>query len=100
MIGRGAIGNPWLFDRILDPVNIAPSDRLRALIEHTALFEEFSRGRKSFDVMKRQFKAYVKGLEGAKEFRIRLMEAPTAAAVERLVTAYLADARPPHTGRG
>ena len=99
MIGRGAFGNPWLFDRTLDPGSVTPSDRLRALIEHAALFEEYARGRKSFDVMKRQFKAYVKGFEGAKEFRIRLMEAPTAAAVERLVTAYLVAAPPRYTGR-
>ena len=59
------------------------------LVEHTKLFEELLGDIKSFAIMKKHFKAYVEGFDGAKELRIRLMEATTAAQVERLVEEYI-----------
>ncbi len=96
MIGRGIFGNPWLFSsprigevgrgRTYTP---SVSEKLRVMIEHTKLFEEKFKGLKNFDIMKKHYKAYVNGFDGAKELRTKLMEAKTAAEVESLVQEFL-----------
>ena len=90
MIGRGIFGNPWLFNRAVDYAKIPLSERLRVMVEHTYMFEKLLLEHKNFDIMKKHYKAYVNGFDGAKELRIQLMEgAKTAADVERIVTDFL-----------
>lgn len=74
MIGRGVFGNPWLFSDREPPT---PQEKIRALIEHIELFQEKLSGYQNDAVMKRHFKAYIGGWDGAKELRVRLMDAPT-----------------------
>jgi nifR3 family TIM-barrel protein len=87
MLGRAIFGNPWLFSNSQENENIA--ERLRVLVEHTKLFEELLGDIKSFAIMKKHFKAYVEGFAGAKELRVELMTAETAAEVERIVVTFL-----------
>ena len=70
MIGRGAYGNPWFFSGYMPTV----TKKLNVLIEHTELFIKTFGKTKSFNVMKKHYKAYVNGFRGAKELRIKLME--------------------------
>ena len=84
MVGRGIFGNPWFFDR--EKKEISTVEKLDALIEHTQLFEAKIGKKKSFAVMKKHFKAYIQGFDGAKELRMQLMdEGDTAADVTRIV---------------
>lgn len=84
MIGRGAFGNPWFFSR--SSRSVSPSKKLTALLEHTVIFEkrfgnsnlDRSSSIKNFDIMKKHFKAYASGFNGAKEMRIKLMEAKSS----------------------
>jgi tRNA-dihydrouridine synthase len=46
-------------------------------------------GAKRFEVMKKHYKAYVNGFDGAKELRMKLMEAENASEVEKLVQEFL-----------
>ena len=62
--------------------------RLKVMIEHTKLFEKMLRGHKNFAIMKKHYKAYVNGFNGAKELRIKLMGAENAIEVEKLVEAH------------
>ncbi|HEY4490756.1 MAG TPA: tRNA-dihydrouridine synthase [Acidobacteriota bacterium] len=78
MIGRAIFGNPWLFAR--HSPQILPKDKIEVLSEHTKLFEQLM-PHKNFSVMKRHFKAYVAGWEGAKELRMKLMNARNASEV-------------------
>jgi len=41
--------------------------------------------------MKKHYKVYVHGFNGAKELRMELMDAPDAASVERITLKWLAD---------
>ena len=82
MIGRGIFGNPWLFSR---KPQISLSERLKVMIEHTKLFEQKFAGIKSFETMKKHYKAYVNGFDGAKELRVKLMETQNAKEVEEIV---------------
>jgi nifR3 family TIM-barrel protein len=86
MLGRAIFGNPWLFDEKKGEVSI--EEKLKVLVEHTKLFEEIA-PHKNFNIMKKHYKAYVYGWDGAKELRIKLMEAKTASGVEETVNEYL-----------
>ncbi len=86
MIGRGIFGNPWLFSAKSD---VSIQEKLRVLAEHTALFEKLLGASKSFDIMKKHFKAYVSGFDGAKELRAELMAAKNAKEVAERVKIYL-----------
>jgi len=88
MIGRGIFGNPWLFDslRTEEP---GVSEKLEVLLEHTRLFLELLGDRKNFAIMKKHYKAYVNGFDGAKELRVKLMEAESYSEIEKQVREFL-----------
>jgi len=87
MIGRGIFGNPWLFDEKKKEVMM--EEKLRVMAEHTKLYEEIFKDKKSFELMKKHYKAYVHGFPEAKELRVKLMECESAQAVERAVEIFL-----------
>lgn len=82
MAGRGIFGNPWFFAGTGEP---DAKEKLRVMVEHTRLFEKIFSGIKSFDVMKKHYKAYANGFPGAKELRIKLMAAKNADEVYQIV---------------
>ncbi len=86
MLGRAIFGNPWLFSGGGKP---AVAEQLEVLVEHTKLFAELLGEHKSFAVMKKHYKAYVAGWDGAHELRAKLMEVNTAVEVEQIITEYL-----------
>jgi nifR3 family TIM-barrel protein len=86
MIGKGMFGTPWLFNK--QPIT-KNEERLRILVEHTKLFEEKLGDIKSFAIMKKHFKAYIHGFDGAKELRMDLMEANNANEVEEKINNFL-----------
>lgn len=90
MIGRGVFGNPWFFLQ-KENKDISIEEKLKVLIEHTYLFEKkLSKPKhKSFAVMKKHFKAYVNGFDGAKELRVKLMETENAKQVEKIINDFL-----------
>jgi tRNA-dihydrouridine synthase len=117
MIGRGIFGKPWLFNEVSklwglgshsvyprknvekfdDSTRVVkmnshtrePTERLKILIEHAKLFEKTFKGIKNFAVMKKHFKAYVNGWDGAKELRAKLMETNNSREVAKIVNEYL-----------
>ena len=86
MIGRGIFGSPWLFSSARDYRKVKLAEKLSVMLEHTLLFEKLFQGLKSFDVMKKHYKAYVVGFEGARELRAQLMTARNAANVESVLS--------------
>lgn len=88
MLGRAIFGNPWLFAEEGANKDISIEQRLRVLVEHTKLFETLL-PHKSFAIMKKHYKAYVHGWDGAKELRLELMEAKDATRVGEIVEGYI-----------
>lgn len=86
MIGRAIFGNPWLFS---EKKNIPLEEKLKVMVEHTKLFDEIFSGVKNFAVMKKHYKAYVNDFKGAKELRIKLMDAKNVSEVEQIVDQFL-----------
>ena len=99
MLGRAIFGNPWLFAESqgasLTDLSRMPlgkksvREKLRVMIEHTKLFEEMLGKHKNFAIMKKHYKAYVNGFDGAKELRVKLMEAENAQEVESITNDFL-----------
>lgn len=85
MIGRGIFGDPWLFSSKIPNIK----ERLKVMVEHTKLFEKILGKTKNFSVMKKHFKAYVNGFDGAKELRVLLMETKSADEVESIIKEFL-----------
>ena len=88
MIGRAIFGNPWLFNSAIDRDTLPIQEILRVLCEHTRLFEELLPF-KNFALMKKHYKAYVTGFDGAAELRARLMEAKDSKEIEETVSEFL-----------
>jgi nifR3 family TIM-barrel protein len=86
MFGRAIFGNPWLFNK---KGQSFLNEKLKVCIEHTKLFEELLGGIKSFNIMKKHYKAYVNGFDGAKELRAELMETNNAEEVENIINTFL-----------
>ncbi len=86
MFGRAIFGNPWLFSKRGMPTT---EGKLRVLIEHAHLYEEILGSVKSFSIMKKHFKAYVNGFDGASELRTRLMETNSALEVKEIIEEFL-----------
>jgi nifR3 family TIM-barrel protein len=91
MIGRGIFGNPWLFNRTTSLADISLEERFRVMLEHTYLFMELLGDIKNFYIMKKHYKAYIEGFEGAKELRVKCMETQSPEEVEALVKEFLAN---------
>ena len=87
MIGRGVFENPFLFSTKYEVLSTKEEKkrRLELLRQHVKLWEETWGDTKNFAIMKKFFKMYVKGWEGAGELRARLMEAGSTKEVEAIV---------------
>jgi len=87
MLGRAIFGNPWLFDSEKGEVSV--EEKLTVMLEHTKLYVELLGEHKNFNIMKKHYKAYCNGFEGAKELRNELMLQKTYDEIEKLVLDFL-----------
>lgn len=100
MVGRGVFGTPWFFNekeykKRLDQ-NIESKKgrdnilfRLKILDEHTKEFEKKMTEIKSFNIMKKHYKAYVNGFDGAKDLRNELMNAKDYKEVKKITDNFI-----------
>lgn len=89
MLGRAIFGNPWLFSELSEKSNQSSlKEKLLVMVEHTKLFEELL-PEKNFAIMKKHYKAYVNGFDGALALRAELMEAKDSNEVEVIVKTYI-----------
>ncbi|MFT4031665.1 MAG: tRNA dihydrouridine synthase DusB [Siphonobacter sp.] len=92
MIGRASIGYPWIFNEIkhflktgekLPPPTLA--DRVAVCLQHLGFSVRWKGEKLGVLEMRRHYASYFKGMEGAKSFRNRLVQADTFAEVEEIV---------------
>jgi tRNA-dihydrouridine synthase len=67
---------------------VSVSEKLRVMLEHTKLYTELL-PMKNFNIMKKHYKAYVNGFDGAKELRTKLMECKTYEEIEVLTKDFI-----------
>ncbi len=82
MIGRAAIGNPWIFNEIknhLETGNKLPSpslhERIQVVRDHLNFSIQWKGDRKGIFEMRRHYSNYFRGLANFRPFRARLVEA-------------------------
>lgn len=82
MIGRGVFHNPFVFDGITNYGSLDKEERVKLLQRHVSMFEKVwtidhplteKEISKLFPPLKRFFKIYISGFEGASELREKLM---------------------------
>lgn len=97
MIGRCAIGNPWIFDEIRAAINQAqyvpptPHERVRVLLEQVRLAVAQLGEPTGIVVSRKIMAAYLKRLPNARELRGKLMTCDSLADVASLLEGYLID---------
>jgi len=70
MIGRAAVGNPWIFRRVLDPAYVGPTrpERGEQAIRHLEMLCEFAGEKSGVFSMRQVLPWYGKGIPGVKRF--------------------------------
>ena len=74
MIGRGIFENPWAFDRRETQVAHSTSEHLELMRRHIKLFERTWSHKKPYAILKKFFKIYIRGFDGASAWREKVME--------------------------
>ena len=95
LLGRGADGNPWLFQQLKAvlagescPEKPSLDERLDLASEHLDMLIEFKGERVSVKEMRRHISAYLKGMPHAAEFRGRFHKVDTREQFQALLTEY------------
>jgi tRNA-dihydrouridine synthase B len=98
MIGRGALGNPWLFARLReiaagrpDPGPPSIEERRAIFRRHVGLIRELRTGPKILNEVRKACAWYAKGLYGCNALRLQVWEAPDVDAAAVLVEEYFAN---------
>lgn len=85
LIGRGAMGNPWIFQGDSRP---GPHEVLRVMIEYAYRHQETC-GPRAFGMVKRLVKPFTQGYANAAPLRQALLHAQDAQAMDQIVQSYL-----------
>jgi tRNA-dihydrouridine synthase B len=95
MIGRGALGNPWLFSRLRevcagrpDPGPPTLVERLEVFRRHVSLIERLKTGPRTLHEVRKACAWYARGLYGCNALRLRVWDAPDLATARGLVEDY------------
>jgi tRNA-dihydrouridine synthase len=73
MVGTGVFKNPWMFNKY--PVEIDIPQRISLMRKHITLYRNTWGNGKDYNVLKRFFKIYLNGFNGAAHWRDRFMRA-------------------------
>ncbi len=97
MIGRGALGNPWLFARLRevtagrpDPGPPSLDERLAVFRRHVTLIAELKHGPRTLHEIRKACAWYARGLYGCNALRLAVWEAPDLTSARALVEDYFA----------
>ncbi len=110
LVGRGALGNPWIFlakawaraqvneSPIPDlPDDVPLQERFRVALEHARYFESLG-GDSRFSAMRKHLGWYCAGFFKAAEVRSQMFRATSSQDVERILDRVLADVQEPVSG--
>jgi len=94
MIGRAAIGNPWIFQKIKQLIENKPlvsptyMERVETALHHLRTSAEDKGERRAVLEMRTQYAGYFKGLRNFKSVRMKLMTASTIEECRQQMLAY------------
>ena len=90
MVGRGALGSPWVFDEGFDALSPQAQREYkdRVIRRHMALIEEHCSDRHAFSQMKKHLAWYTDGLAHATDCRARIFQTKSPAEVWEVFQEY------------
>ena len=94
MIGRGAMGNPWIFKAIKDlgagmnPAKVTTKDKKQMMIRHYRMMLENKPEHIAVREMRKHIGWYIRGMKGAALFRAEINNCPDAQKVLMLINQY------------
>lgn len=90
MIGRAAVGNPWIFRQILDENFAMPSlrEREETALNHMAMLREFMGDKLAILNMRTLLAWYCRGLFGVKKFLQEVHQTKDAEAMKALIEKF------------
>jgi nifR3 family TIM-barrel protein len=98
MIGRGAMGNPWLFARLRevaagrpDPGPPSLTERRAIFRRHVGLIRELRDSKRNLQEIRKACAWYAKGLHGCNALRIAVWDCPDIDGACALVEAYFTE---------
>ena len=96
MVGRGALGNPWVFRRALSFISTGrllpepePGERIAMAMRHLKDVAAFKGDETAASQMRKHLAWYMRGLKGAARVREAIMAAPTVSALQSVLAEYL-----------
>ena len=95
MVGRGAMGNPWLFrdwaraQQGLEPLDVTPRERVDMALEHARQLTAHKGDYIGVREMRKHMAWYLKGLRGSAQVRLRFNTAESLAQMEDILEEYL-----------
>lgn len=94
MIGRGALGAPFIFAQIKAffqerPFHVTPRQRIELALRHARMMGVWKGERAMVIEMRKHFAWYLKGMRGAAKVRTRINELTDPKEVEDLLLSYL-----------
>ncbi len=84
LIGRATFGNPWIFDKNEEHMEITENMRKKIALQHCELFEKILPQRQFF-IMRKHLAWYMREFSGSRELRGRLMHAQSAEDVKKIL---------------
>ncbi len=87
LIGRGAVGNPWIFSR-RDAADVPYAERLAMIRRHLQAMTDYYGERIGLLLFRKHVVKYIQELDGATDFRPLLCSAETPAELLRLLEAW------------
>ena len=94
MIGRGAIGNPWIFKQIIDYLegkkveNITNKEKLNIILEHINLQVKYLGENTGVKELRKHMAYYLKNLKGASAIRQKINQIETKEELENCLIEY------------
>ncbi len=98
MIGRGAMGNPWVFDSCVEyaktgviPPKTPFDERIEQALAHTRAQIDYIGAKRGIPEMRAHLHHYLKGFRGASEARTRINTALDYETIEEILLGLLSD---------
>jgi tRNA-dihydrouridine synthase len=83
MVGTGVFKNPWMFNQQLPDITMEM--RIALIRKHITLYDSVWEGKQNYNVLKRFYKIYINGFEGAADWRDQLMRTTDCAGALEVV---------------
>jgi tRNA-dihydrouridine synthase len=95
MIGRGCLGNPWIFQQannFVETGKLLPGptarEKLTVILKHFEEKIKISGARKAVFEMRKHFAWYVKGLPGSAKFKVNLFQLTGVEDIKNMLSDY------------